>query len=220
MNHRSKIDTIKKKEAELRELFQDLKKGIKEENIQVVSKLLIEGQNDKAKSVISKLEDLDDITLETNIDMLDVIERDYLTKHQVLDDVAYEQLKINNDKSQIKEMIENVFSVQLKKKGFIIEEETTEYIKLLKNDQVLYFFEYDDSKNLIHELKEKVKYTNILIGCPTLAVEKKAENTINNWIENMDTEERDNMKKYLSINLTSNERLEKEVSNIKKIKIA
>ena len=67
-----------------------------------------------------------------------------------------------------------------------------------------------------------MKYQSLLIGTQTMEKEEKVVNIINEWIKNTvkTPEQKETYKKDVSLNVTSKERLKKDLESMKKIKIA
>ena len=111
---------------------------------------------------------------------------------------------------------------QLQKRGYTLEEETGNIKKITRGEQTLYFFEVNEITNVIEDIEKNMKYQSLLNGTQTMEKEEKVVNIINEWIKNTvkTPEQKETYKKYVSLNVTSKERLNKDLESMKKIKIA
>ena len=214
-----KINLLREKEKEMRSIFEDMKTEKKEEIVEQIKKHLMENETEQARIVIEKLEELKEFNLETNINLLSNLEDAFNLKPV---EINYEQLKMDNERKEEKKEIDNIFMNQLQKRGYTLEEETGNIKKNTIEEQTLYFFEVNEITNVIEDIEKNMKYQSLLIGTQTMEKEEKVVNIINEWIKNTvkTPEQKETYKKYVSLNVTSKERLNKDLESMKKIKIA
>jgi hypothetical protein len=214
-----KINLLREKEKEMRSIFEDMKTEKKEEIVEQIKKHLMENETEQARIVIEKLEELKEFNLETNINLLSNLEDAFNLKPV---EINYEQLKMDNERKEEKKEIDNIFMNQLQKRGYTLEEETGNIKKITRGEQTLYFFEVNEITNVIEDIEKNMKYQSLLIGTQTMEKEEKVVNIINEWIKNTvkTPEQKETYKKYVSLNVTSKERLNKDLESMKKIKIA
>jgi hypothetical protein len=219
MASKNKINELRQKEKEMKQIFEEMKIEKKAEIVEQIKQYLMNGETEKAKNVIEKLEDLKDFNLETNIYLLDNMEE---TFEWTPTEINYEQLKVDIERKDEMKVIDNIFINQLQKRGYKLEEENGSLKKISKGEKILYFFEINEEQNLLAEIEENMKYQSLLIGTQTMEKEEKIVNEINEWIKSTITtpEQKESFKKYISINVTSQERLNKNLESMKKIKIA
>jgi hypothetical protein len=219
MASKNKINELRQKEKEMKQIFEEMKIEKKAEIVEQIKQYLMNGETEKAKNVIEKLEDLKDFNLETNIYLLDNMEE---TFEWTPTEINYEQLKVDIERKDEMKVIDNIFINQLQKRGYKLEEENGNLKKISKGEKILYFFEINEEQNLLAEIEENMKYQSLLIGTQTMEKEEKIVNEINEWIKSTITtpEQKESFKKYISINVTSQERLNKNLESMKRIKIA
>jgi hypothetical protein len=219
MASKNKINELRQKEKEMKQIFEEMKIEKKAEIVEQIKQYLMNGETEKAKNVIEKLEDLKYFNLETNIYLLDNMED---TFEWTPTEINYEQLKVDIERKDEMKVIDNIFINQLQKRGYKLEEENGNLKKISKGEKILYFFEINEEQNLLAEIEENMKYQSLLIGTQTMEKEEKIVNEINEWIKSTITtpEQKESFKKYISINVTSQERLNKNLESMKKIKIA
>jgi hypothetical protein len=210
-------------EKQLLEAVEKWKESKKEEMVEHVKEMLIKSEHQRSQEVIKEIRSLEEFRFITNIEILKRFDKftenlSIEKENNEMEEIDYSQIKMDYEFKENKQIIENIFEEKLIEKGFTIEEKVEGMTKVRNEGVAYYLFEKDKERSLATQINEKIKYTTLLIAVQTLSEEKEVEIEINEWL-NSDAKSQ-TIKKYIKLNVTSQERLMGQENPIKSIKIA
>lgn len=200
-----KLQKLTKLEQKVRDTVEDIKKEAKEQATAQVTYHLGNGDSQKAKQMIDFIEELQSITVEVNARPI----REYVTtliKRQADSNIGNTVSSGNQFQQKIeKGKIQHI----MKSKGYRFAGTLDDKLKFEKDGEFYYAIEMDaaslDKEEVEDLLQEATKYCNLVLITNKEPAKNQLKRDIERWLQTV--ENREVLKKYITIQLGSVERL-------------
>lgn len=200
-----KLQKLTKLEQKIRDTVEDIKAEAKQQATAQVTTYLSDGESQKAKQMIDYIEELETITVEVNARPI----REYvisLLEKTSANDVISTVTSGNQFQQKIeKGKIQDI----MKSKGYKFSGMLDEKLKFEKDGEFYYAIEMNvaslDKEEVEELLQEASKYCNLVLITNRENDKAQLKHNIEQWLQTV--ENREVLKKYITIQLGSVERL-------------
>lgn len=214
-----KLNHLEKVVQELRDTIDEIKIEAKSTALDQVQKKLMNGESDAAKQIIDSIDDLNNLRLNVNSNEIHSFVLEMLNMSPTQKRMSNLEYGVQFKKEK-KVEIEDVKSV-MNKKGYRFVEHIEKNLKFEKDGEFYFAIEVNNS-NLDEEfersLTDSSKYCNLVLITESEYIKEKVKQKVENWMENK--EDKDVLKKYLTIQLGSYEHLNQKGTVLERMQLA
>ncbi|MED2737827.1 hypothetical protein [Bacillus toyonensis] len=214
-----KLNHLEKVVQELRDTIDEIKVEAKSTALNQVQKKLMNGESDAAKQIIDSIDDLNNLRLNVNSDEIHSFVLEMLNMSPTQKRMSNLEYGVQF-KEQKKVEIEDVKSV-MNKKGYRFVEHIEKNLKFEKDGEFYFAIEVNKT-NLDEEfersLSDSSKYCNLVLITESEYIKEKVKQRVETWMENK--EDKDVLKKYLTIQLGSYEHLNQKGTVLERMQLA
>lgn len=200
-------------EQQMRAKTEEIKAAAKAQAMAMVTDYLSNGRSDDAKQVIDKLEKLDGLELVMNtVEIMDFVTQMTNEKAPTAKQVA--KNKLANNMSTVTRDMKSLMETRGYK---FLNKEGEEAMRFVKDEEYYYLYSLEslaDVPKIEVGIAKAIKFTNLIYILPTEAQKEQMRLIVRNWIQNNANEA---MKKYLKIQVSSIEKLQRMDSVLEKV---
>ncbi|MGN5651082.1 hypothetical protein [Bacillus sp. Brlt_9] len=214
-----KLNYLEELAQELRDTIDEIKVEAKAAALAQVQEKLMKGESDAAKQIIDSIDDLKSLRLNVNTNEIHSFVLEMLNMSPSQKRISKLEYGVQF-KQQKNVEVEDVKSV-MSKKGYRFVEQIEKNLKFEKDGEFYFVIEVNNTtlnEEFETSLSDSSKYCNLVLITESEYIKEKVKQRVEKWMENK--EDKEVLKKYLTIQLGSYEHLNQKGTVLERMRLA